>query len=74
MYVCMYVNTFIVCAILIQCRAGPVVVFRSSCFNGPVAEVRIYAALTGQAAAIRSHCRTSPVTVVRSHLARHLMV
>jgi hypothetical protein len=72
MYVCIYVNIFT--EIRIHCRAGPVVVFRSSCSNGQAAEARSYAALTGLVAAIRSHCHTCPVAVVRSHFARHLMV
>jgi hypothetical protein len=75
MYVCMYVNTFTVCDIRIHCRAGPADVFCRSCFNGPVAEIRSYAVLTGLAAAIRSHCRTCPVAVFRAiYLTRHLTV
>ena len=65
-YVCMYVNILTVCGIRIQCRAGPAVVFRSSCFNGQAAEACSYAALIGPVAAIRTH-RTGLAAIVHSH-------
>ena len=67
MYVFIYVNMFTVCDIRIHCRAGPVVVFRSSCFNGQAAEACSYAALIGPVAAIRTHRRTGLAAVVDSH-------
>ena len=70
MYVCiiyMYGNIFTVCDIRIHCRAGPADIFRRTCFNDPVAEIRSYAVLTGLAAAIRSHCRAEPAAVLHSH-------
>ena len=62
----MYVNILTVCGIRIQCRAGPAVVFRSSCFNGQAAETCSYAALIGPVAAIRTHC-TGLAAIVHSH-------
>ena len=67
LYVCVYVNIFTVCDIRIHSRAGPVVVFRSSCFNGQAVEDRSYAALIGPAAAICTHRRTGLAAVVISH-------
>ena len=68
LYVCVYVNIFTVCDIRIHnSRAGPVVVFCSSCFNGQAVEDRSYAALICPAAAICTHRRTGLAAVVHSH-------
>ena len=62
----MYVNKLTVCDMCIHYRAGPAVVFRSSCFNGQAAEACSYAALIGPVAAIRTHRRTGLAAVVHS--------
>ncbi len=63
-----YVNAFTVCDLrIIHCRAGPVVVFRSSCFYRQADEACSYAALIGPVAAFRTHRSTGLAAVVRSH-------